>query len=62
MDAGGRELGVVTGLQDVAGRSLLEIRTPAGTRDVPFVEPIVVSVDLERRVVVLDPPPGLLDG
>ena len=62
VDAGGRELGVVTGLQDVAGRSLLEIRTPAGMRDVPFVVPIVVSVDIERRLVVLDPPPGLLDG
>lgn len=61
VDRDGRELGVVTGLADVAGRSLLEIRTPGGSRDVPFVEPIVISVDLERRVVVLDPPAGLLD-
>lgn len=62
VDRQGRELGVVTGLADVAGRSLLELRTPGGPRDVPFVEPIVVSVDLERRIVVLDPPAGLLDG
>lgn len=58
----GRELGVVTDLVEVGGRSLLEVRTPAGEREVPFVEPIVVSVDVDARVVVLDPPAGLLDG
>ena len=61
VDREGRELGVVTGLEDVGGRSLLELLTPTGAREVPFVEPIVVSVDLARRIVVLDPPPGLLD-
>jgi 16S rRNA processing protein RimM len=61
VDRSGRELGVVTGLAEVGGRSLLELRTPAGERQVPFVEPIVVSVDIERRLVVLDPPSGLLD-
>lgn len=62
VDRTGRELGVVAGLTEVGGRSLLELRTPGGTRDVPFVEPIVVEVDLPGRLVVLDPPPGLLDG
>jgi 16S rRNA processing protein RimM len=62
VDHAGRELGLVTGLEEVGGRPLLELRTPAGLREVPFVEPIVVSVDLERRLVVLDPPAGLLDG
>ncbi|HRY43929.1 MAG TPA: ribosome maturation factor RimM [Thermoanaerobaculia bacterium] len=61
VDRTGRELGVVTDLQEVGGRDLLSIRTPAGERDVPFVEPIVVSVDVARKLVVLDPPPGLLD-
>ena len=61
VDRSGRELGVVAGLEEVGGRSLLELRTPSGERDVPFVAPIVVSVDLEKRVIVLDPPPGLLD-
>ncbi len=62
VDRSGRELGLVTGLSEAGGRSLLEVRTPAGERDVPFVEPIVVSVDLASRTVVLDPPAGLLDG
>jgi 16S rRNA processing protein RimM len=61
VDRAGRDLGLVTALVDVAGRSLLEIETPRGERQVPFVEPIVVSVDVARRLVVLDPPAGLLD-
>ena len=60
-DRAGRELGVVTGLEDAAGRALLELETPHGIRQVPFLEPIVVSVDLEARRIVLDPPAGLLD-
>ena len=61
VDRAGRDLGVVTGLAEVGGRSLLSVRTPGGERDVPFVEPIVVSVDVAGKLVVLDPPPGLLD-
>lgn len=61
VDRDGKPLGVVTALVDVAGRSLLEVETPRGGRQVPFVEPIVVSVDVGRKVVVLDPPAGLLD-
>ena len=61
VDRSGRELGLVTGLEELGGRSLLSLRTPAGEREVPFIEPIVVSVDLEKRLVVLDPPAGLLD-
>lgn len=61
VDRSGRELGLVTALEELGGRSLLTLLTASGERDVPFVEPIVVSVDLEKRLVVLDPPAGLLD-
>lgn len=57
----GSPLGVVRALQEVAGRHLLVLETARGERDVPFVEPIVVSVDLEARRVTLDPPEGLLE-
>lgn len=57
----GRSLGRVEALGDVAGRPMLTLSTPSGPRDVPFVEGIVVSVDLGARRVVLDPPLGLLD-
>ena len=61
VDASGRELGRVTGLVDAAGRPLLVLATPRGEREVPFTAPLVVSVDVARKRVVLDPPPGLLD-
>ena len=61
VDASGRELGRVTGLVDAAGRPLLVLATPRGEREVPFTAPLVVSIDVARKRVVLDPPPGLLD-
>lgn len=60
-DEKGSRLGRVAELQDAAGRPLLVVETPRGLRDVPFAHPIVVSVDVAQRRVVLDPPPGLLD-
>ena len=61
LDRVGRPLGVVTELADVGGRFLLVVATAGGARDVPFVRPIVVSVDVAKKRIVLDPPPGLLD-
>jgi 16S rRNA processing protein RimM len=60
-DESGRTLGRVTELQEVAGRPLLVLATPRGPREVPFTRPIVVSVDVAAKRVVLDPPAGLLD-
>jgi len=60
-DVSGARLGRVTGLQEAGGRSLLVLSTPRGVRDVPFVFPIVVSVDVPGKRVVLDPPAGLLE-
>jgi 16S rRNA processing protein RimM len=61
VDTKGNELGKVAELADVAGRALLVLETPRGEREVPFTSPIVVSVDLPARRVILDPPKGLLD-
>jgi 16S rRNA processing protein RimM len=61
LDRAGRPLGVVTELADVGGRPLLVVATPCGVREVPFARPIVVSVDVAKKCIVLDPPPGLLD-
>lgn len=60
VDPAGVALGVVKDLVDVGGRALLVLSTESGERDVPFTHPIVVSVDLPARRIVLDPPPGLL--
>lgn len=61
VDEAGRPLGRVSALADAGGRSLLVVETARGPRDVPFTAPIVVSVDVAAKRVVLDPPPGLLD-
>jgi 16S rRNA processing protein RimM len=61
VDAAGKSLGRVAELADAGGRPILVLETPSGPRDVPFVHPIVVSVDVAGKRVVLDPPPGLLD-
>ena len=61
VDAAGRPLGRVAELADAGGRPLLVVETSRGPRDVPFARPIVVSVDVAGKRVVLDPPPGLLD-
>ncbi len=61
VDVEGRPLGRVAALTDAGGRPLLVLETPRGTRDVPFAHPIVLSVDVAGKRVVLDPPPGLLD-
>ena len=61
VDAAGTVLGRVTELADAGGRSLLVLETARGAREVPFSSPIVVSVDVAGKRIVLDPPPGLLD-
>ena len=43
------------------GQDLLVVRRPDGECLVPFVKAIVPRVDVPAGVVVIDPPPGLLD-
>ncbi|HXH06659.1 MAG TPA: ribosome maturation factor RimM [Vicinamibacterales bacterium] len=60
-DRGGRDIGVVVGVEATAGGSLLVVRGPAGEILVPFAEEICVRVDPGAREIVVDPPAGLLD-
>jgi 16S rRNA processing protein RimM len=65
-DASGRALGTVHGFSDNGAQALLEVRTAAGAEVlVPFVEPIVVSIEEgeggQPGRVVLAPPGGLFD-
>lgn len=59
----GARVGVVTGLLTGTVQDLLQVRLDATGDDalVPFVEEIVPEVDQEAGVVVLTPPPGLLE-
>jgi 16S rRNA processing protein RimM len=62
--AGGEPVGVVTDVLHY-GQDLLVVRRAEGDADgeclVPFVKAIVPEVDVEAGLVVIDPPPGLLD-
>jgi 16S rRNA processing protein RimM len=56
----GEDVGVV---KDVLhhGQDILVIEAPGAEHLVPFVKPLVPEVDLAAGLLVIDPPPGLLD-
>jgi 16S rRNA processing protein RimM len=57
----GQEVGVVTDVLHY-GQDLLVVRHPGGPEHlVPFVKAIVPEVDVAAGLLVIDPPPGLLD-
>jgi 16S rRNA processing protein RimM len=57
----GEAVGVVTDVLH-PGQDLLVVRPPHGEEHlVPFVKAIVPEVDVAAGVLVIDPPPGLLD-
>ena len=57
----GQEVGVVTDVLHY-GQDLLVVRRPDGEEYlVPFVRAIVPEVDVAAGLIVIDPPPGLLD-
>jgi 16S rRNA processing protein RimM len=58
--SGGEPLGVVTDVLHY-GQDLLVVRRAEGEFMVPFVREIVPEVDIKAGLVVIDPPPGLLD-
>jgi 16S rRNA processing protein RimM len=58
--SGGEPVGVVTDVLHY-GQDLLVVRRTEGECLVPFVKEIVPEVDIQAGLVVIDPPPGLLD-
>jgi 16S rRNA processing protein RimM len=57
----GERVGTVADVFEVPQGLLLDIARDGGTVLVPFTSDIVTEIDRERRVVRIDPPPGLLD-
>lgn len=60
LDAGGAEVGRIAHVVHLPEQDLLEVRTPAGVRLVPFVRALVPEVDLAAGIVRLAEIPGLL--
>lgn len=60
--AGEEPVGTVRDVYEVPGGHLLAVQRPGkGELMVPFVEAVVRGVDVEARVLEIDPPPGLLE-
>lgn len=60
--ANGDTLGVVTDVLHLPGQDVLAIGRPDGGEAlIPFVREFVPAVDLNRRTITVQPPPGLLD-
>ncbi len=57
----GVDVGSVQEVYEMRPSDLLEVRTATGTVLIPFQREIVVEVDADAGVLVVDPPPGLLD-
>ncbi len=60
LDAAGAEVGRIADVIHLPEQDLLELRTDAGTRLVPFVQALVPEVDLAAGTVQLADVPGLL--
>lgn len=61
--ADGTVLGAVTAIHDFGAGTMLEVRPRHGnTVMVPFTRAVVPVVDVTGGRVVVEPPPGLLDG
>ena len=61
VDTEDREVGTLRRILPGPAQDLLVVDTPNGERLVPFVQDIVVEVDVARRTVRVDAPAGLLD-
>ena len=63
VDTAGTSLGTVVAVQNFGASDVLEIAPPRGeTLMVPFTKAVVPEVDIAGGRLVIDPPPGLLDG
>ena len=60
-DLKGDLLGEVSAVYELAPLDLLEVSGPESSFMIPCSREIVVSVDVEGKRIVLDPPEGLLD-
>lgn len=61
VDEHGSPLGVVESVIFGAAQDRLAVRTASGIVEVPMVEAITPTIDVDRRTIVATPPPGLFD-
>ncbi len=61
-DAGGREFGLVENVLHFAGNSLLVVKDVEDREHlIPIAETICTRISVEEKVIIVDPPKGLMD-
>lgn len=55
------EVGEVTGFWEVNGKTLMVVEKDRKEILIPFEEAICLSIDVANKLIIIDPPEGLLD-
>ena len=56
-----KDIGVVREIIQLPGQDLLGIDTPNGEVLIPMVKQIIIAIDINAKLIVVNPPEGLLD-
>ena len=57
----GSKLGLVSEIVQLPGQDLLSVSTQKGEVLIPMVKQIIISIDVDKKIIKIDPPEGLLD-
>ena len=57
----GSNLGLVTEILQLPGQDLLSVESQKGEVLIPMVKQIIISIDVDKRIIKINPPEGLLD-
>ena len=57
----GSNLGLVTEILQLPGQDLLSVESQKGEVLIPMVKQIIISIDVVKRIIKINPPEGLLD-
>lgn len=55
------KLGIVQEIVQLPGQDLLSVETEKGEVLIPMVKQIIVSIDVDQKIIQINPPEGLLD-
>ena len=57
----GDKLGLVSEIVQLPGQDLLSVSTQKGEVLIPMVKQIIISIDVDKKIIKINPPEGLLD-
>jgi 16S rRNA processing protein RimM len=57
----GSNLGLVSEVLQLPGQDLLSVASQKGEVLIPMVKQIIISIDVDKKIIKINPPEGLLD-